>query len=391
MASILVLDGNQRSALAVVRSLGHQGHMIYVADCTDNSLAATSQYCLRHLISPSPTEETSEFLDWISGIVRNENIGLILPVTEITSQLLLQTKYLLPSACVLPFADYEKLILLADKIHLIKLASSIGVPYPESQIYAEGSSYDSASVQTFPVVLKPARSVFFQNNQCIQTSVRIAHSQEQLKTILNEDNTFGTYPFMVQEYIPGHGAGVFALYDHGQPVAFFAHQRLREKPPAGGVSVLSKSVEIDPELLSMTKKLLDAVQWHGVAMVEFRIDLEGLPWLMEVNTRFWGSLQLAVDSGVDFPHLLCQTALGETAEKVKSYRTGQRLRWLLGDLDSLYLYLRDDRYKLVQKCSRILEFLTPRPWCTRHEINRWGDMGPAWFELKQYCRHLFRR
>ena len=28
------------------------------------------------------------------------------------------------------------------------------------------------------------------------------------------------------------------------------------------------------------------------------------PYLMEVNGRFWGSLQLAIDAGVDFPALL---------------------------------------------------------------------------------------
>ena len=138
---------------------------------------------------------------------------------------------------------------------------------------------------------------------------------------------------------------------------------------------------MDPILKSYADKLLSAVQWHGVAMVEFRINADnGQAYLMEVNTRFWGSLQLAIDAGVNFPRLL----------PLDNYRVGQRLRWLLGDLDSLYLYLKGS-YSWAQKLQRIRQFLTPGLGYTRHEINRWGDLGPARHELSLYIKHLTRR
>lgn len=194
---------------------------------------------------------------------------------------------------------------------------------------------------------------------------------------------------MVQQYIPGHGAAVFALYDHGNPIAFFAHERLREKPPRGGVSVLSESKNLDEQLLAITRTLLDAVKWHGVAMVEFRISPDGRPYLMEVNTRFWGSLQLAIDSGVDFPKLLWQISHDQKPVVPAQYKVGQQLRWLLGDFDSLYLYWCSSQYRLSQKLFRALQFFTPTA-NRRHEINRLDDLGPAWFELKHYLRALFR-
>src|SRR5205085_6819270 len=98
---------------------------------------------------------------------------------------------------------------------------------------------------------------------------------------------------------------VFALFDRGALVADFAHRRLREKPPAGGASVLSESAPVDPCLREQVVRLLGSIGWHGVAMVEYKHDLRsGATVLMEVNGRFWGSLQLAVDAGVDFPFLL---------------------------------------------------------------------------------------
>ena len=55
------------------------------------------------------------------------------------------------------------------------------------------------------------------------------------------------YPLILQERIAGDGAGLFACYEHGRPTALFCHRRLREKPPWGGVSVLSESAPLDPD------------------------------------------------------------------------------------------------------------------------------------------------
>lgn len=46
-------------------------------------------------------------------------------------------------------------------------------------------------------------------------------------------------------------------------------------------------------------------------MVEWKVDLrDGRPKLMEINPRFWGSLELAVRSGVNFPSLYADADRG---------------------------------------------------------------------------------
>ena len=102
---------------------------------------------------------------------------------------------------------------------------------------------------------------------------------------------------------------MFALFDRGRLVAEFSHRRLREKPPAGGASVLSESLPVDPRLREFALRMLGPIGWHGVAMMEYKQDRRtGDFVLMEVNGRFWGSLELAVAAGVDFPFLACQLA-----------------------------------------------------------------------------------
>ena len=114
------------------------------------------------------------------------------------------------------------------------------------------------------------------------------------------------YPLLVQQRVVGPGVGIFLLVWHGQTLATFAHRRIREKPPAGGVSVYREGIAADPELVRRSRALLDAFGWCGVAMVEYKIDARtSTPYLMEVNGRFWGSLQLAIDSGSTSPHYCC--------------------------------------------------------------------------------------
>jgi hypothetical protein len=218
--------------------------------------------------------------------------------------------------------------------------------------------------------------------------VRRAANHAELEKLLTEE-PFQDFPFLYQRQISGQARGVFALYGQGEAVAFFAHRRLREKPPEGGVSVLCESTALDPTLLRLARELLDDAGWHGVAMVEFKVsELEG-PFLMEVNTRFWGSLQLAIDADIDFPTLLLQQELGEPLPVAPHYHLGRRLRWFLGDLDRLYLLISGYRgYGTRAVLRGLLDFILPRPFATRHEIFRWSDPRPAVRELQHYVSAL---
>jgi predicted ATP-grasp superfamily ATP-dependent carboligase len=385
-----VLDSNQRSALAVTRSLGRHSFLhIFNADESWAALAGQSRYSSRYCRCPSPASEPQTFLQWLREFVATEAIDWVFPVTEISSQLILATPSALGSAR-LPFAEFETVMALTDKSALVSLARKLDVPHPNSQYFPNAAAFFNSTengVAAYPIVIKPCVSRLRLGDYWLNTSVHIARSSTELDRLLQEKVYLREHAFMLQEFIPGTGAGIFALYNNGNPVTFFAHRRLREKPPGGGVSVLSESAPPPPDMLAMAKKLLDAVHWHGVAMVEFRVTPDGTPYLMEVNTRFWGSLQLAVDAGVDFPYWLYQVCNGETPAPAP-YRNGRRLRWLLGDIDSLYLMLRDRHFTTAQKLQRVLDFLTPHPFSTRHEVNRLDDLGPAWFELKQYIRAL---
>jgi hypothetical protein len=114
---------------------------------------------------------------------------------------------------------------------------------------------------------------------------------------------------------------------------------------------------------------------------------------MEVNGRFWGSLQLAIDCGVDFPWLLYQLISGtRPLVAPDSYSAGRRLRWLLGDLDNLLLQTRSREISYGDKFGAVARFLGSfADRSSRQEVFRWVDPTPALREMQGWIAAVVRR
>lgn len=390
MANVLVTDGNQRAALAVTRSLGAKGIRVITADLQPNTLSSASKHAYCSEIYPSH-DDTKAYIQSIKEMISRHDIKIIFPITEISLFTLLKHRSEFQNVEI-PFDSFENVSLLSDKVKLIELCKKLNIPYPKSFYVEHGRNVIDTNLDfQFPVVLKPHKSRIFEDGRWISTSVKYAYSDDELRNYCLYDPVFSLHPFMIQEYIEGFGQGVFLLFDHGKLVATFCHKRLREKPPTGGVSVLCESIEIPKNLAEMSTNLLSSVDWHGVAMVEFKVHEHRGPFIMEVNTRFWGSLQLAVDSGIDFPHLLYKISQGDSFTPVTDYKNNIRLRWLMGDLDRLYIVLKSDTYPPKSKLIELKKFLILFGRGMHYEVNRIGDLKPFLEELKQYFSQILKR
>ena len=389
MHKVLVLDAHQRSALAIIRSLGRHGLTVIAGSDETNALGAASRYVAAAVRYPNPAAAPRSFVHEIVTIADRLGIDTIIPTTDLTTMLLVSQPDVSKIAhLAAPSAEsYEA---LTDKARLVELAGSLGISTPVTRIvHTETAVAEAAQDIGFPIVLKPARSRYLKDDRICSTSVEIVNAPENLSTTLSRMTCLRDIPCLVQRFIPGHGAGVFALYASAQPVAWFAHRRIREKPPTGGVSVLCESVPIDSAMQSAAGRLLAAADWTGVAMVEFRVAHDGTPCLMEVNGRFWGSLQLAIDCGVDFPWLLYRHIRGLPVTAPASYALGRRVRWLLGDFDSLLISLRQTASNGVPKARVLAAFLRSfADLRCRQEILRFHDIRPGLREMVQWLNAL---
>ena len=386
---ILVTDADTRSALAAVRALGSAGHEVITAGSRHPSLASVSRYSSGFESYPNPGSDPDAFVTALAAMTHGRRIDMLLPMTEITTLLATEHRERLPTGCCLPFPEAKTVSLASDKAYVVRLANELGVPTPRTVVVGSLEDGLAAPDLQFPVVVKPARSRVRLGSTWLSTGVSYAADVTMLQQRLAALPP-AAYPVLLQERIEGPGRGLFACFDQGLPVAFFAHRRLREKPPSGGVSVLCESAPLDPMAVEYGTRLLSRLGWHGVAMVEFKQDnRDGSLRLMEINARFWGSLQLAIDAGVNFPCLLADIAAGKRPTGPANYRVGVRSRWLAGDVDALIMLLTRSRRSLALppshpgRLATLGRFLRLWESDLHYEIERLDDPQPMRLEWRR--------
>lgn len=394
--TVFVTDGNERSALAIVRALGRRGMSVIVGDSEQVSLASTSRYCNRHVHYPSPHRDRIGFERFLIDFVSRGGVDLVMPVTDVTTHAVCTHQDAIrehAAIAVPPLAAFNS---VSDKAALVAQAERCGVPVPRTHLI-ERAGRLSAVVPglEYPVVVKPARSRIQVEDGWLSATVQYADSLEELIDLYQRTPYLRSFPSLLQQRIDGPGVGVFVLFDRGRLVSEFGHIRLREKPPAGGVSVLRESTVVDSTLRDYAMRVFGPIGWHGVAMMEFKQDIRtGTRFLMEVNGRFWGSLQLAIDAGVDFPYLVSQLAIGHPPKTMPSYRAGVKSRWLLGDLDHLCLRLcKSDRAlglpsSAPSRLRSLVDFMKFHQRDMHDEIARPDDPRPFLYELSQFAKGL---
>ena len=395
---VLVTDGQERAALAITRGLGRAGIPVIVGAENARSLAGASRYCVARWQYPSPLQQPKQFISSLVEVVKRFDITAIIPTTDSSMQVVAGEREQFRPHVTAMIPSLESYEMVSDKYRLMKLACELEIPTPKTVFVPDGNiTAVLDQVRTYPVVVKPGRSVLMVDERWIKTSVHFVSNAEELMN-LYRITSYMRDPSLIQQRIEGEGQGVFGLFDHGRPCAIFAHRRIREKPPAGGVSVLRESIEPPKPMADYAVRLLEYVKWHGVAMVEFKVDRHSrVPMLMEINGRFWGSLQLAIDAGLNFPYLLYQAMNGiPVAVQNNTYRIGTKSRWLLGDLDHLLLRLTKSNSELhldphtLSRGRCLAEFFKLFQHDLHYEVESLSDPGPALVEYRDWFSHLGR-
>jgi len=347
---VFITDGHWRKSLAAVRALGRQGIGVTVGESTRLATAAFSKYSNRTVVYPSPLLHPSEFLDFLQRHLSRHSYGMVLPMEYETLSLISQNYADFSRYSYIPVVSYAKLEIAQSKDKMLRLAESLGIPTPRTW-YVDDISHLGTLKDTlpYPVVIKPRKAAGALGVCYPETPAEL---EEQYLSVHRR------FPYpLIQEFIPREGPGYgasFLMDERGRVKASFVHKRLREYPVTGGASTLRESV-IRDDIREMARSLLKALDWFGVAMVEFKVDpRDGIPKLMEINPRFWGSLALAVEAGVNFPHLLYRMSRGEDFSPVERYKVGVRCRWLLpGDI--LHFIYHPDRSSLVPGFFRFFD------------------------------------
>jgi len=382
---VLVAEGENPVAMPILRSLTEKGINVTAMTSVRRPFVRFSKYCHSLILVPSMARE-KEYAAAVEKIVKRIKFDVLFPIFEWSLIPISKNRDRIGRYVRLPIASHDSILKCYDKLSTLKLALEKDVPVPKTFFVRCSSELRQVAEEiTYPAVVKPRWSMVWQGNKAFYRRGGFVNSPGELIAAYVSIHRYFPFP-LIQEYVPGINFSVAALYNNGKPRAFCCIKVHRAWPPTGGNSCFRESVKLDSKLKFFTEKLLEALDWHGIAEVEFRLDSrDNVPKLMEINPRFWGSLCVAIKTGVDFPYMLYRIAMDGDVNGVFHYRVGVKGRYFEQDLLYILSLLKNWANNSVFPKDARLRFLAD--WLKFYEpgifydLFKWDDPIPFLYSL----------
>jgi len=328
LETALLLGDEPRVVINVARSLSRAGIQVIVGKLSTGVCAIPSRAVSRYAHLPYQTTNLGLAVEQLVAFVHHHHFDIVVPCSDSALQLVRAGHADLDALALLCCPDADAIGRVLDKSATLALAGQCGIACPEHYAIGSIDELDASSAEIrFPVIAKP-RSKEQASHFKLLTIPDLPH----LRELILQDAQFGRNN-LIQEFVPGHGVGVGLLFDGTDILVGFQHRRLREYPVEGGVSVQAVAEPVAAVLEAAAVRLLRAVSWQGVAMVEFRWDpARQRAVLMEINGRYWGSLALALKTGIDFPRYEVEWRHDSVRPTIGTYSAGKTMIWVSGVL-----------------------------------------------------------
>jgi predicted ATP-grasp superfamily ATP-dependent carboligase len=289
-------------------------------------------------------------------------------------------------------APRESLEILLDKGRLAEAAQHHGVPHPRTICLASEDDLaplpDSAFRDSF---LKPRDTLAFQRRYRVK-AFRF-ETRAQAVVLVREARRAGLQ-LVLQEYIPGPPTRHYFLDGFvdrtGTVCACIVSWRLRMFPPDFGDGSYGVSIRLEEvaPAMDVVKRFLGALRYRGVFDAEFKYDeRDGLFKVLEINTRPYGTIGFAAESGVDLVAMAYRDALGLPIEPVTEYEVG---RHYLNPYPDLF-----GGWRLIQE-GKLTSWTWARSWLGAYQLTfAWDDPLPAVVgflgEARRFAQRRVRR
>lgn len=349
---VLITNANTRIAYLATKSLAKKSIKVTTSDFVGTALSFYSKYSHNHFVYPSPYSYPAQFIDSLIKNIREYNYQMVLPMHEETF-LIAKHKERLSKYVKLAIPDYKSILVAHNKDNLLDVANKLGIPVPRTYKISTLKEIIPLSKELkYPIILKPRQGGG-------NFGIEYVYSQEHLPRVYEESlkkNGLSCERLLIQECIPvGEKFSQVQIFNHGEFRIKFTDKHLRDFPATGGSGCFRVSTSYG-EIEEYSKRLLEHLNWHGVAEIEYVTHKEtGKPYLIEINPRLWGGLNSAIASGIDIPYLLYKMAMEGDIEISKKYKLGVKTRWFWGDIRVFWAYIRSSKSKL----KTLFEYINP--------------------------------
>lgn len=377
----IITDVHYRMSVAIIRDLAARGVRVVVCekDTHPNPVGFASKFAARRAVLPESGYENALLSLCREVCSEDGEKPALLPVGAVTLALVSEHAERFSAVCGLAAASPAQLNLLNDKAAVSRLARQLSVPVP-ADFCKEPCEADAAFFArvALPCVVKPLCGEKF--GLPAAKRYRICRTKDELQAAYAHFSALTHEEPVVQEYLPGEAYGCSVLADHGKIVRSICHHRLREYPVSGGPSSCCACVDY-PELLRCAGPIIRESGFTGPAMLEFKCGADGVPRLLEINPRVWGTYPLTHISGSDFSYAWFCLVAGLPLPPVQTPKPC-RMVYYPSDFAAGLGYLKAGRPGAF--LSVLKDFLNP---AIKNGLASPGDPGPA----RAYFRGLFHR
>jgi predicted ATP-grasp superfamily ATP-dependent carboligase len=269
---------------------------------TDKELADLVRF---HHYDPSINEEIT---DTILRRAAETKADVIFPVDEHIIQTLTSSADKINKvAKLIPLPDYETFTVAIDKWKLSRFLEQQGIPHPKTVKFTANTSDDEIRALKFPVIIKPT-------NQGNALGIEMHQDPDKLLEFLKSQKK---HEYIVQPFIKGYDIDCSLLAVDGKILAYTIQKGIVFSDVQFRAAVGIEFV-FEEKVIQIVEKMMKLMNWSGVAHIDLRYDEdEGVPKVLEINARYWGSLLGSKNAGVNFPLLHLKTLRQESFERPK--------------------------------------------------------------------------
>ncbi len=396
---IIVLGIDNPTGLCLCRELSEQGVEVVGLFASRFSIGAAS----KHVSTAYRRANKDEWIEQLLGMAAKHKAKALLAVAENDIQWINLHRDQFSDVALL-FPEQSTMDRVLDKAQTYRHAKALGIPVPETyEIETLEALAALRDELVFPVVVKWKEPVAIIPKLSALgvplVKAEYVYSFEQLTQVLATYEPVGEFP-LIQEYRKGVGLGQFFLIHDGQVLQRFQHQRIHEWPPEGGYSTVCRSLSQaeHQELSRLSEALLKALDWEGVAMVEYRYDeATKQAVMMEINGRFWGSFPLAYHANAGFAWRLYQAGVYGRGLPESQVTPGLECRFMVPETKRLLRVLlqpskiKDRSYHktpLGDLGRYLLSFVNPK---TRYFVFMLTDAKPFFRDVKGMMTGVIKR
>jgi predicted ATP-grasp superfamily ATP-dependent carboligase len=353
-------------------------------------LAGRSRAVRRTCLGPHPGKDPAGLAELVGGLAEEERADLVIPISDHALIALDVYRARLDGIAPVALAGHDAVRNVVDKRRNLDLAARVGLPVPREFVLTSRDQVDEmVEALGWPIVLKRPGVSHDPSSREFGFRVLFARDRATLDGYLDEYCGDGRFP-LFQEFADGIAVNVVCFAVKGDVVAAHQYRSIRTYSGSG---VLRQVIEAEPDLAGHAQRILGALEWDGVAHVGFFVNRRAnRAWYMEVNGRFWASVQGSVDAGWDFPAWTYDYFANGQRPDPPPLRVGSRTCWHMGDWLSMVEYLRGGESPtpgaLPSRARAVADWASGFAPGIRSDTFRWSDPGPALGEVADYVRRV---